>query len=290
MTALAEFERHISAMGELGEIVGAMRSLAGMRIQEAQRALAGARRYAGSLAAGLGAALTLLPEPPVRPEGKEAFILCLAEHGFVGGFNERIIDAAGHSAARIQKVFVLGSRGAALAQERGVPVHWSAPMATQLSGVPDVINALAAALYGAIVRGEFSRVTVLFSHTQGGTSTIDRRQLLPIDWSTLTPVPLQPPLHNLTPSRLLEQLVAEYVFARLTEAAVESIASENAARFAAMESAHENVTKKLAQLQLKAHQARQEQITDELLDLITGAEAQKGGAVSRTRPATNNRT
>jgi F-type H+-transporting ATPase subunit gamma len=67
--------------------------------------------------------------------------------------------------------------------------------------------------------------------------------------------------------------MAEYLFALLTEAAVESIASENAARFAAMESAHDNVSKKLAGLQQNARQARQTEITSELLDLITGAEA-----------------
>ena len=63
------------------------------------------------------------------------------------------------------------------------------------------------------------------------------------------------------------------MFALLTEAAVESISSENAARFAAMESAHDNVTKKLSQLRQFAQQARQTEITDELLDLVTGAEA-----------------
>ena len=67
--------------------------------------------------------------------------------------------------------------------------------------------------------------------------------------------------------------MAEYVFALLTGAAVESIASENAARFAAMESARDNVTKKLSQLRQTARQARQSEITSELLDLITGAEA-----------------
>jgi F0F1-type ATP synthase gamma subunit len=65
-----------------------------------------------------------------------------------------------------------------------------------------------------------------------------------------------------------------YVSARLTEAVVESIAAENAARFAAMDSAHDNVAKKLAQLHRSAHLARQDEITTELLDLMTGAEAQ----------------
>jgi len=288
MTGLTEIQRHIAAMDELHEIVGAMRSLAGMRIQEAQRALSGVRRYADSLAAGLGAALALMPVPPVQQGGKEALILCLAEHGFVGGFNERILDAAGRASTHIQSVFVLGSRGAAIAQEGGRTVHWSAPMATRLAGVPDAVNALSAALYDGIVRGEFSRVTVVFSRTQGSTSVIEQLRLLPIDWSTLTPAMPQPPLHDLRPSELLEQLVAEYVFARLTEAAVESTASENAARFMAMESAYDNVAKKLAQLHQKGHQARQEQITEELLDLITGAEAQAGGA-DRARVATRRR-
>ncbi len=60
----------------------------------------------------------------------------------------------------------------------------------------------------------------------------------------------------------------------MTEAAVESLASENAARFAAMGAAHDNVSKKLEQLRQDARQARQSEITTELLDLVTGAEAQ----------------
>jgi F-type H+-transporting ATPase subunit gamma len=68
----------------------------------------------------------------------------------------------------------------------------------------------------------------------------------------------------------------EYACALLTEAVVESILSENAARFAAMESAHDNVSKKLDKLRNAEREARQTEITMELLDLVTGAEAQGG--------------
>ena len=85
-----------------------------------------------------------------------------------------------------------------------------------------------------------------------------------------------PPFHNLAPDVLLEKLVADYIFALLIEAAVESLAAENAARFAAMGSAHDNVSKKLEELRQDARQARQEEITTELLDLMTGAEAING--------------
>ena len=98
--------------------------------------------------------------------------------------------------------------------------------------------------------------------------------MLPLDPASLAPAPAgPPPLHNLAPEICCREAVADYVFALLTEAAVESLASENAARFAAMESAHDNVSKKLEELRQDARQARQDEITTELLDLVTGAEA-----------------
>jgi len=281
MTRLAELRGHIISMQELLDIVGAMRSLAGMRVQEAQHALPGIRRFADSMAAAIGAALLLVPQPVMDPgaeRGRRALVLCAAEHGFVGGFNERLIEAATAILGPTDLLFVLGSRGAALTLERRRKLIWTRPMATRLAGAPDVIDRLAGELYGRIIRGEISRIEVMFGrYRQGVASTIERRLLLPLDTKALAATqPRQAPLHNLAPRRLLEKLMAEYVFALLTEAVVESIASENAARFAAMQSAHDNVSRKLAQLQLDARQARQTEITAELLDLMTGAEAMRG--------------
>jgi F-type H+-transporting ATPase subunit gamma len=72
---------------------------------------------------------------------------------------------------------------------------------------------------------------------------------------------------------LLEQLTAEYVFALLTAFAIESLASENAARFSTMEAAHENIGRKLNELREVARRMRQSEIIIELLDVVTGAEA-----------------
>ena len=284
MTQLAEIQGHIASMDELADILGAMRSLAGMRVQEAQRALPGIRRYAESMAAAVGASLLLMPQLTPRTygdHGQRALILCAAEHGFVGGFNERLMEAAEAILRPWDLLLVLGSRGAALASERGRKVAWTRPMATRLSGAPDTIDHLARELYARIVRGEISRVEMMFArYRQGVASTIERRLLLPLDTKALaTAKPRQAPLHNFEPGLLMEKLMAEYVFALLTEAAVESIASENAARFAAMDSAHDNATKKLSELRQTARQARQTEITSELLDLITGAEAIRGAGI-----------
>jgi F-type H+-transporting ATPase subunit gamma len=277
MNRLADIEGHIASIRELLNIVAAMRSLAGMRVQEAQQALPGIRRYAESMAAAIGSVLLLMPgaaRQKPNPSSRKALVLCAGEHGFVGGFNERLLEAAETALGTSDILFILGSRGAVLVAERRRKVAWTRPMATRPAGVSRLVSELAAELYSHIVRGEFSRVEVMFTRYTRGAG--ERLQVLPLDIAKLvTHKPRQAPLHNLDAVRLFEKLTADYVFATLTEAAVESIASENAARFGAMESAHQNVSKKLDDLHQQAHRARQTEITTELLDLITGAEAQE---------------
>jgi F-type H+-transporting ATPase subunit gamma len=279
---LPEIEAHVAGMSGLLDIVGAMRSLASMRLLEAHRSLPGVARYAETMAAAIGAALLLLPEgaPSVRSApGRSALVLCTAEHGFVGAFNQRILDAADAVLRPGDALFLLGSRGSALAHERGRPFAWTHPMATRPASVPEMVRRLTAELYRALADGEVTRVEVIFArHRQGSPPAIERRCLFPLDLAAFALTrPRLPPLHNLPAAALLEKLIADYVFALLTEAAFESLASENAARVAAMASTHDNVSQKLDQLRQDARQARQDEITTELLDLVTGAEALRDG-------------
>lgn len=278
MTRLAEVQARLASMGELRDIVGAMRSLAGMRVQEAQRAIPSVRRYAEAMAAALASTLPLMAESRHEmhaDRGRRALVLCMAEHGFVGGFNERLAEATEAALEPGDALFVLGTRGAALALERRLPTVWTRPMATRSAGASETVRVVSAELYTRIASGDISRVEVLFARTsQSSTPAVVQSLLLPLDLETLeTKQPRQPPLHNMKPIPLHEKLMVEYVFALLTEAAVESIASENAARFAAMQSAHDNVSKKLDKLRQEEREARQDEITTELLDLVIGAEA-----------------
>jgi len=281
---LAEIEAHIGNIAELLDIVGAMRSLAGMRLQEAQRTLPGIRRYTEAIAHAIGDALLFGQEATSRPQrriGRRGVILCTAEHGFVGGFNERILAAAEAAISTADALFVLGTRGVALAQERGRRIAWSHPVAARPEGVAEVVRRLSVQIFTSVVADRLDSVEVIYPrHRQGGDGAIQQRRLFPIDLAHFAaPGRRTPPLHNLPPGVLLERLVANYVSALLTEAAIETLASENAARFAAMEAAHDNVEKKLEQLRQHARQARQGEITEELLDLVSGASAVRQSAL-----------
>lgn len=280
MTRLGDIESRIVSVGELLGIVGAMRSLASMRMREAQRAVPGTRRYAQSMANAIGDALLLTPERREEkrtPSDSKVVVGCMAEHGFVGAFNERLVDAIGRDLAGRDVLFVLGSRGAALARERGLRPLWEHPMATRPASVPEMVRRLTAELYRAIGRSSVTRAEVVFArYRQGAAASIERRLLFPLDLDAFTvKMNRLPPLHNVAPEMLLEELAVEYVSAVLIEAAIESLASENAARFGAMEAAHDNVSRKLDGLRGEARQTRQDEITTELIDLVTGAEAQR---------------
>jgi F-type H+-transporting ATPase subunit gamma len=292
---LAEIERHVSSIEELQRIVGAMRAIASMRVQEALRALTSVRQYGSALATAIREALAIVGEaqsaerprttrrPGALPPGtavgtarggRRAIVLFTSEHGFVGGFNERLIEAAGVKPETGDTLHVVGSRGAALASDRRLAVASTHAMATRLASVPEVVQRVQEGLYPRIASAEIMRAEVVFGcHQRSGATAIERRQLFPLDLSVGRERSGPVPLHDLPAAELLERLTAEYILSQLTEAATESLAAENGARFAAMESAHDNVGKKLQVLRLDASRARQEEVTTELLDLVIGQQA-----------------
>ena len=291
---LAEIERHVGSMEELQRIVGAMRAIASMRMQEAVRALASVRAYGNTLVEAIHDALAIASEesPLAGGEGswdldaigdpagratRRAIVLFASEHGFVGGFNQRLIEAIETDLAPTDALMIVGSRGAAFAAERGHSAAWAHPLATRLAGIPETVRLLEEELLLKITHDEIVEAEVIFSRRGGsGDLAIERRQLFPLH---LADARIKrgglAPLHDLPVPQLLEKLTVEYMMAQLTEAATEALAAENAARFAAMESARDNVERKLRVLRLDVSRARQEEVTTELLDLITGEQAMR---------------
>ncbi len=274
----AAVQARVASMEALLQIVGAMRSLAGMRLHEAVTALEGVHRYGDAVTRALQRALDLNSDDNVPSDSSPAMrsgsvrVLCASEHGFVGALNERLLQTLESGLVPDDALLVLGSRGASLVIERGHQVAWQYPMATRLGSIPEVVQQTLLQIYHLIAQRQIQRVEVLFARLQkGGGSAVERRQLLPLDPPPRSALSTQSrPLCYLPPAVLLEKLTGEYIFAQLTEALTESVAGENGARFAAMAAAHDNASRKLDQLQQEASQARQEEITSELLDLMVG--------------------
>lgn len=274
MEELIRLRSRIESLGELRTLFSAMRAMSAGRVQEAQAALDGIRRYAEVVAGAISEAAILQSTGHIRWPAAElwasgSLVLICAEHGFAGAFNRLLLQRTKAELKAGEQLGIVGRRGASLADEHGLRPEWTLSMTAHVGGVIEVARSVASHLTQA------SSVRLVFARYQaGGHFEVTTRQVLPID-----PQFLQsnssgiPPLHHLKPELLLQRLIEEHLFADLVLAMMESLASENGARLQVMKAADQNIEEKLDELTRRARAARQQTITAELLDVVTGAEA-----------------
>lgn len=278
MEQLARLQARIDNLHDLRELVGALRGLAASHVQEAQASLAGIRRYVDVVEDAIAEGAALLDGADARsapPPGDASVLIAVcSEHGFVGAFNERILDRAQAQCDDGQGLAVIGARGAALARERGLRVDRGFAMATHVGGVVSTTRTVAEHL------ATVATADVVFaSYRRGAGFEVVSKRILPLDPALLVRAERRsPPLHHLEPAVLLQRLASEYLFAEVTRAVMESLASENGARLRVMQSADHNIADKLDDLRRVENALRQEAITSELLDVVTGSEAILGSA------------
>jgi F-type H+-transporting ATPase subunit gamma len=286
MARAAEITAQITSLKELTDIIGAIRAMAAAQMRQSLRTLDAVRDYTEIIRQALAEAEALIPDDGEDGVGRPArsdpgLVVFYAEHGFCGAFNEPLIRAASEAARResnLHLIFV-GTRGAQRAAEHGLEADMTLAMASHSGGVAAVVRRLAAELYRMFIAQTISSLDVLYTREASGQQgKLQSLRLLPLE--TTPPADTRgaiPPLVNMNARELRDVLASEYMFAILEAAAVESFASENASRFRTMEAAHENVARKSSELQRLAHRMRQETVTAEILEIISGAEAMNSG-------------
>ena len=176
---LTDITAKIDNVEKLEAVVTAIRGIAAARAQEARSLLVGIESYARVVAGAIGEALRLAPrgaDEQIAPD-KPGQVLFVAEQGFAGGFSDRIIDAARDDLAGAT-VLIVGTRGTAIAGERGIRAEWSTAMASQVSAVPAVADRVARALYERIRQQGLTRIGLTFARPAiGGGFTVARQWL-----------------------------------------------------------------------------------------------------------------
>jgi F-type H+-transporting ATPase subunit gamma len=276
---LADISARIDGTRQLSAVVNAMRGIAAARAQQARGQLIAVDSYAATIAVAIGRALTLLPS--AHPDGarrstRPALVLFCAEQGFAGAFSEHVLDAAGGDLAA-SELFLIGTRGGAVAAERGITAGWKSPMPSHSLGVPKLADRIAEALYARISMGEIDRLDAVFSQWQPGHGIhVERNRLFPFDMSAFPrSTDANAPLLNLACETLLSELTADYMHAQLCNAALHAFAAENEARMEAMAAAHKQIERQLSSLQATQRLVRQEEITAEIIELAAGETASR---------------
>lgn len=288
---LRQIRRRIRSVQSTMKITRAMEQIALARIARAQRRVEAVRPYAQRLTEAMHdvARQTGSLDHPLleeRPDPKRAAVLVLtSDRGLAGAYNSNVIRRAERLMGRLRGediepvLYVVGRKGQSYFRFRQVPMErgWA-----EFSEVPEYRNAddVARTLMTAFREGTVDQVHAAYTDFRSAFSLRPfDRILLPVPRAELTVEDGRGPsaeyIFEPGPAQILDRLLPLYVTALVFAAMLESAASENAARRRAMKAATENAEDLIRRLTRVANQARQAEITTELMEIVGGAEALK---------------
>jgi len=278
---LADIRARIAGMQQLGAVVNAMRGIAAARAQHARAESAAVEAFSALVADAVGQAMALCHEDdaPARRDGasRQVLVAFCAEQGFAGAFSERVLDTvqADFPAAEL---CLAGTRGLALAAERGLAPRLRVAMPARSADVSRLADRIAEDLYQGMAGGEVERLDVVYNLWEPGRRIrVERRQLFPLDTARFPhPAGGGAPLLQFAPEALLAELTGDYVHAQLCDAALHAFVAENEARMEAMAAARGEIERHLAELEARERVVRQEEITGEIIELVDGSFARRG--------------
>ncbi|WAL69824.1 F0F1 ATP synthase subunit gamma [Amycolatopsis cynarae] len=295
MAQLRELRGKIRATKSIGKITKAMELIATSRIGRAQARVAASRPYATEITkvlSALASAASNLNDPFLveRPNPKRAAVLVVtSDKGLCGGYNANVLRATEELLALLREqgkepsVYVIGGKGLNYYRFRGREVagYW-----TGFSDQPHYENAaetgkaLTEAFLAEDGVDEVHIVYTEFKSMLSQVPTAKRMAPLEVEYTeeevqgSAKPGELLPS-YEFEPSadRLLSALLPKYINTRIFAALLDSAASELAARRTAMKAASDNANELVNTYTRLANQARQAQITQEISEIVGGADA-----------------
>jgi F-type H+-transporting ATPase subunit gamma len=293
MASLKDMRNRIASVKATRKITKAMQMVAAAKLRRAQEAATAARPYAERMARVLGNVNANLTSrtgasPLLVGTGKDQvhlLVVMTAERGLCGGFNSNIARLARQDAARLVaagktvKILAVGRKGSdALRRDwgRNIIDRVDLKAVKQLGFVN--AEAIAAKVFAMFEAGEFDVCTLYFSEFK---SVIAQKptalQLIPAQMPTQasTQAPKSQAAYEYEPSEeeILGILIARNITTQIFRGLLENAASEQGARMSAMDNATRNAGDMINKLTIKYNRQRQANITKELIEIISGAEA-----------------
>jgi F-type H+-transporting ATPase subunit gamma len=303
-----DIKNRIGSVKNIQKITRAMEMVAAARLRRAEQRIEALRPYADAIrrmTRQAAEAADNLPSVPILEEhdhiGTVGVLLITGDRGLAGAFNSQIIRAGMRTAAeergegRDVAFYASGRRGVSSVTFRGEELAGSYTGFTDRPGYADARH-IAHELIAAYVDGKVDRVDIFYNHYISPLSqTVTRETLLPLQQASIVGDDDDDSRRQTAdgrgedseaeqrdaralmeyepgPEEILERLVPDYVEISVYRALLESTASEHGARMTAMRSASDNAGDIIEDLTLEMNRARQAEITQEIMEVVAGAE------------------
>ena len=290
MANLKEIRNRISSVGSTMQITSAMKMVSAAKLKRAQDAILQMRPYAVKLKeilTNLSATLDLSENAfsEVREGGKTLVVGITSNRGLCGGFNNNIVKHINHTITaqfndsadvhvmclgkKIRDVYKRSDRfftNEFLTEREDVYADLSF----------ENVSEVASELMELYKTGEFNRIYVVYNRfVNAATQKLEMEQFLPIQAPESSEDSTSTGDYIFEPSKkeIIEDLIPKSLKVQLFKALLDSNAAEHGARMTAMHKATDNASELQKELKLSYNKARQAAITNEILEIVGGAEA-----------------
>lgn len=306
MAQTREIRNRIKSVSGTRKITKAMEMIASSKIRKAQGRILEARPFIDKVADFITdiACYSPVSDPLLTPHGSIDNVLVLgitADRGLCGGYNSSIIRLIESTLKGLKEegkkyeLDIIGTRGKNHFRYIGIEPN---EIYENLSDYPKFLDAreIAEKVIGRYIAEEIDQVIICYTKFKNAAEQVTSSfQLLPIPFmekleglrksdSEIGLVKIGDRVCRITPefaydpspAAVLKSLIPEYIYTIVFMALLESTASETGARMTAMKSASDNAEEMIKDLTRKYHRARQQQITMEITEIVSGAEALTG--------------
>ena len=287
MDTLEQTRRHLESFAELQAIVRTMKAMAAVSIRQFERSARSLQAYYRTVEAGLSVVfrdVTTVPDPASNARGGRGIVVFGSDHGLCGRFNEEIVDHARryilHSEVDRPRLLVVGARPAALLEASDRPPEKIMLVPGSAARITATVRRILFEIDEWRTRERIERVELIHNRPRPANRyTPTHFELLPVDLQRLQRLARAPwpsptlPMYTMPRERLLSALLRQYLFVAIARACAESLAAENASRLVAMQAAEKSMADRSEALLAEYRRRRQDAITSELLDVVSGYEA-----------------
>ena len=282
MPSMRDIKRRKNSVASTQQITKAMKLVSTVKLQKARAKAESTNPYTDQMYKTINSMLAKssnIIHPYLTPgeSTKKAVIVITSNRGLAGGYNSNVVKLITESDFDKENlsVYALGSKGYDALTRRGYHIVDNLSDIMDGPSYTDAMN-ICKKVLETFSSGEVGEIYLAYTHFKNTVTHVPTLiKLLPIDASEAEEVDESNALMNFEPNteEALELIIPKYITSMVYGALVESVASENGARMQAMDSATSNADELISTLTLQYNRARQGAITQELTEIVAGANA-----------------
>ena len=283
MSGLKEIRNRISSVSSTMQITNAMKMVSAAKLKKAQDSITATLPYSNKLSElvkNISASIDSVDSNPlfVEREVKKTLIIVITSNkGLCGGFNSNIIkevyNISSEYGSNKPDLLTIGKKGDDILKKKFNVISSHNDLFEQFSYLN--VKSIASKIMQLYIDEKYDEVLLVYNHFKNAaTQIITKEQFLPISENTDNNVSTSGDyIFEPNRERILEELIPKTLSIQLFKSISDSIAGEHGARMTAMHKATDNASELRDQLKLTYNKARQTAITNEILEIVGGAEA-----------------